>query len=178
LPGVYVVKSGWIKIVRTSSRGRELLMSLCGPGDMFGPCCDPFDPGETRCQARSQTTARLLVMSLPDWKGLWVGDPDTARVISKALLKARRGCIDLAARLAFESVETRLIHLLDRLTQWSRRSEGPDVEIPRILSQGEMASAIGTAREVVTRLLSHLERRGLIKRRGRTIVIASRRSQL
>src|SRR5207237_10495360 len=89
------------------------------------------------------------------------------------LMANRRSCTDLPMLLAFQSVRKRLIRLLDQLSRWSRSSAGP-VEVPRILSQEEMANALGTAREVVTRTLAELEHEGLISRKGRKILIPDR----
>lgn len=117
-PGIWMVASGFLKLVRSSREGEDLLMSLVGPGDLFGPCCDPFGFSPAPCTASTQSAARLL----------------------------------------------------HGLARWSKSTARP-VELPRLLTHAEMANAVGTAREVITRCLARLEEQGLIRRRGRRILL-------
>lgn len=169
-PGIWLVATGFVKLVRSSPEGQELLMSLAGPGDMFGPCCDPFASTPASCTATTQTAARLLHIPSVTWKEVREREPAIAQAILAMLLASRRGCTELGPQLAFRSVESRVAALLHSLTRWARGSARP-VEIPRLLTQAEMASAVGTAREVVTRCLARFEEQGIIQRRGRRILV-------
>lgn len=169
-PGPHLVISGFVKLTRSSPTGKELLVSLAGPGDMFGPCCDPLGIPPAVCTAVSQTNVHLLVMAAPAWRTLTLAEPNIARALMLLMSKVRRGCTDLAPHLAFHSVEARIAALLGDLTRWSASANGT-VEIPPILTQAEMAQAVGTAREVVTRCLARFEEQGLIRRRGRRILL-------
>lgn len=169
-PGIWLMVSGFVKLVRTSVDGKELLMSLAGPGDMFGPCCDPMGASPASCTATTQSAARFLHLPFAAWKELRHAEPAVANAILSMLLASRRGCTELAPQLAFRSVEARIASLLKSLTRWSRGGARP-VEIPRLLTQAEMANAVGTAREVVTRCLARFEEQGLIVRRGRRILV-------
>jgi CRP-like cAMP-binding protein len=169
-PGLHIVVSGWVKLVRSSPAGRELMMGLAGPGDLFGPCCNPTNGGASPCGAVSQTLVSLLTMSASTWRVMLQSEIGLARTLMSAMMEGRRQCTDLACLLTFYGIDGRLARLLHSLTRWSRSSGGP-VEIPKILSQEEMAVALGTAREVVTRGLSRLQRRGIIARRGRRIIV-------
>lgn len=169
-PGVHFLVSGFVKISRSSTEGKELMMALAGPGDVFGPCCDPFGTSPATCSAVTQGPARLLVMPAATFHKLTLAEPTIARPLMQLMLRGRRGCIELATHLAFRSVESRLANLLSSLIRWSPQGTTP-VELPQLLTHAEMAHAVGTAREVVTRCLAHFEERGLIARRGRRILI-------
>lgn len=169
-PGLWFVVQGFVKLTRTSTEGKELVMSLVGPGAMFGPCCDPLGASPAVCTAVTQSACRVLYMPYPTWKSLAQSTPALSQPLLGVLMSSRRGCTDLATNLAFRPVEARVAALLNTLSRWSRRGGGP-VEVPAILTQSEMAHAVGTAREVVTRCLARLEEQGLIQRRGRRVVI-------
>lgn len=169
-PALHLVVGGWVKLVRTSPEGHELVMALAGPGDLFGPCCQPVESEAAPCSAHTQAVTKLLVMGVQAWRATVTSDPLAAKVAISALMSTHRRCTDLPQRLAFRDVESRLAGLLLELSQWSVNGNDGR-ELPRILSQGEMASAIGTAREVVTRALGRFEDRGLIGRRGRRILV-------
>lgn len=169
-PGVWVVSSGFVKLTRGSPAGQELMMGLAGPGDLLGPCCDPLEPRPATCSAIALTPVHALYVSQPAWQSLTTRDPAAAQPLLAALLATRRGCADLATQLAFCSVEARLAQLLTTLARWST-TRTPPIVLPSILTQAEMADALGTAREVVTRSLARLEERGVIERRGRKVVL-------
>lgn len=169
-PGVWFVVSGFVKLVRSSTAGKELLMSIAGPGDMFGPCCDPLAAAPASCTAITQGPLRALHMPYGVWKLASQSELAITQALLTALLASRRGCTELAPQLAFRSIEGRVAGLLASLARWSRGAPGP-IELPKLLSQSEMADAIGTAREVVTRCLTRFEAQGLIRRRGRRIVL-------
>lgn len=169
-PGPHLLVSGFVKLTRGCASGKELMMSLAGPGDMFGPCCDPIAPPPAVCSATTQTNAGLLVMSATAWRTLTLTEPAVGRALMTLMSKTRRGCTDMAPNLAFLTVEARLSKLLKDLTRWSAPTTGA-IEVPGILTQAEMAHALGTAREVVTRTLARFEEQGLIRRRGRRILL-------
>lgn len=169
-PGLWLIVNGFVKLTRSSPSGKELLMSLAGPGDMVGPCCDPLGASPAACTAVTQSAARLLHMPFPTWRTLTQTAPSVAQPVLAVMLASRRGCTDLATQLAFLSVEARVAALLHSLARWSQSGPGP-LEIPRILTQAEMASAVGTVREVVTRCLARLEEQGLIERHGRRLLV-------
>lgn len=169
-PGVHVLVRGYVKLTRSSADGRELVMSLAGPGDVFGPCCDPFTTSPASCTSVTMSAVRVLVMPALAWRATATASPVISRAVVNLMMASRRGCTDLASRLAFQSVEQRLASLLRSLTRWSEGTQSP-VEIPPLLTQSEMAQALGTAREVVTRCLARFEDQGLIRRRGRRILL-------
>jgi len=170
-PGVYFLMDGFVRLSRSSADGRELVMSLCGPADVFGPCCDLFAVAPAGCTAVAHTTARLLAMPAGVFRSLTLAEPRIARPLQMLMSVGRRGCTDLASRLVFQPVESRVASLLTRLTRWATPGVTP-TELPPLLTHADIAAACGTVREVVTRCLAHFEERGLIRRRGRRIVIS------
>lgn len=170
-PGLVMVIEGVVKLERRLQDGRSLIVSLAGPNDLFGMCCQPYDGGRSPCAARTQTECRILTMTVLHWRHLYTNQPIIGRAVVSALLKSRLGCTDMGTRLAFQTVESRLAQLLLQLSRWGYGAGNGKPEIPRVLSQTEMANAIGTAREVVTRSLAMFEQRGILRRGTRKISI-------
>jgi len=56
---LYVIVEGKIKLGRTSSDGRENLLAILGPGEMFGEL-SLFDPGPRTATATSVGDSRLI----------------------------------------------------------------------------------------------------------------------
>lgn len=172
VPGFFAIVDGFAKQVRGSGDGRELLMALLGPRDVFGPCCDPLLSTPAECGTRAQTRLRALFMPAATYRSLLMADPTIARAMIASLGRVRRACTAVATHLAFLDVDRRLANLLAALARWGAR-EGDAVELPAVLTQAEMADALGTAREVVTRGLARLEELGVLRRRGRRILLKS-----
>lgn len=169
-PHLFLVVSGFVKLTRLSSRGKQLVMKVAGPGDTFGPCCECFASAPASCTAMSVSAVRLLAMPEPAWRELSQSRPGLARFLAALLMRSRRGCTDLAVNLAFDGIDRRLAVLLGSLSRWATDDRRP-ILLPPLLSQAEMADALGTAREVVTRALGRLEQRGLIQRWRRRIMV-------
>lgn len=169
--GLYLIIDGYVKISRTSGDGRELIVGIAGPDQLFGPCCQPMQACGTPCTAEARTKVRAVLLPMASWMTLLKNRPSIAHVVLEALLASRAACTDLAQDLAFLDLEARLAKLLLYLSQWSRPDASGQVVIPPVLSQWELASGIGTAREVVTRKLQHMVETGIIGRHKRQIVI-------
>lgn len=172
VPGFFAIVDGFASQVRASGDGRELLMAIHGPRDVFGPCCDPLLATPAECGTRAQTRVRALLMPAATYRSLLIAEPSIARAMIGRLGSVRRGCMALATQLAFLDVDQRLVNLLSTLARWGTRA-GDAVELPAVLTQAEMADALGTAREVVTRGLARLEEQGVLRRRGRRILLMS-----
>lgn len=170
VPGFFVILDGFVKQVRPSGDGRELLMALLGPREAFGPCCDPLIATPVTCGTRALTRVRALLMPRATYRSLLFAEPAITQAIVGSLTGVRSYCTSMAARLAFHDVERRLSDLLSTLARWGTR-HGESIELPAVLTHAEMADAVGASREVVTRSLARLEAQGVIRRRGRRILL-------
>lgn len=170
-PGLVWIIDGVVKLERRTCDGRSLIVALAGPGDMFGMCCQPYTATKSPCGARTLTACRVLTVPAAQWRNLYTQHPTIGRALVSVLMASRLGCTELGLRMVFHPVENRLAHLLLKLHRWGYGSGGGRPEIPRILSQSEMAQAIGSVREVVSRSLASLQQRGILHRSPRRIVI-------
>ncbi len=168
--GLHLVIDGFVKLLRID-HGRELMVGLAGPNDLFGLCCQPISPTAAGCTAQARTKTKLITIPVATWQGLLERRPDVAHIVMQALMDSRSRCINLSADLVFLRLEARLAKLLVGLTRWSRPSGDGTIEIPKILSQWELAAALGSARVVITRKIQSLVDAGLLTRRGRAIVV-------
>ncbi|MBI3890519.1 MAG: Crp/Fnr family transcriptional regulator [Candidatus Wallbacteria bacterium] len=172
--GFYVVESGWVKSFRSSSSGREIVLDLLGAHDAIGSCCGQVGSGAHGCSAMALTAARVVWVRGPTWQSIMRECRTLREVVVDLLFQGRRRCVDLAVDLALHDVDSRLARLLIRLSERNGVAGGGDPkdrEISGVLSQQEMASAIGTAREVVSRHLRKLVEKGVLGKQGRRIMI-------
>src|ERR1700728_1962799 len=84
-----VVLDGKVKLTRTSAAGRENLISLIGPGEMFGEL-SLFDPRPRTMSASAVTDVRLAALA-HDYLRIWLnGRPDVAMHLLTALARRLR----------------------------------------------------------------------------------------
>jgi CRP/FNR family transcriptional regulator len=82
-----------------------------------------------------------------------------------------RRLVGIIEELSFTTVRSRLIVALVRRAKTGKKTrEGIEIELPP--SNQELASEIGTVRELVSRNLSRLQAEDLIRMDGKTVTIA------
>ncbi|HET8575957.1 MAG TPA: Crp/Fnr family transcriptional regulator [Methylomirabilota bacterium] len=168
--GLWVVAEGRIKISRLSARGREQVLHTEGPGATLGEV-PLFDGAGYVASATALTPARLFWLPRRDLEALCRRRPDVALAIIATLAGRIRTFASLAGNLALRPVTERLGLLLLAEAGRVRRASPGGVEVTLPGTREEIAARIGTVRELVSRSLAALARRGLIAVRGRRCVL-------
>src|ERR1700728_1756548 len=114
---LYVVIDGKMKLTRAAPDGRENLLSVIGPGEMFGEL-SLFDPRPRTSSAAAVTDATLAALA-HDKLLIWLdGRPEVALHLLRALAQRLRRANDVMADLVFTDVPGRvakqLLDLADR----------------------------------------------------------------
>ena len=87
---LFVILDGKIKLGASSSDGRETLLGVLGPGEMFGEL-SLFDPGPRTSTATALTPAQLIGLGHDDLMPWLRGRPEVARALLRALWPS--GCV-------------------------------------------------------------------------------------
>jgi CRP/FNR family transcriptional regulator, cyclic AMP receptor protein len=168
--GLYVVQSGHIRIFKSSSTGREQVLSIDGPGSSVAEI-PVFDGGNYPASVTAVDDVTLLFISKQDFQGLCLAYPEVALKVLRVVGARFRKLVGIIEELSFTTVRHRLASFLLRLAQKEGRSSGDGVEITLGVSNQELASQIGTVRELVSRNLSRLQSEGILKIDGRIVTI-------
>jgi CRP/FNR family transcriptional regulator, cyclic AMP receptor protein len=165
---MYLVAAGRVKISRIGASGREQVLNSIGPGGHFNTV-PIFDGGS--CPANAEALTDVLLLALPSAAVLGVvdGHPELARALLREFTGRLRHLVDLVDTLALHTVQGRLAGLL--LDQALAAERGEQVAA---LTQADMASQLGTVREMVSRTLRSFEALGLIHMERGTIVLLDR----
>ncbi len=171
---VFLVLSGKIKISRRSSDGRENLLAVLGPGDIFGEL-SLFDPGPRTATATALTdveVASLTHESLRPWLGT---RPEAAEVLLKVLARRLRRTNEAMADLVFTDVPGRVAKaLLDLADRFGAPAPGGAVRVEHGLTQEELAQLVGASRETVNKSLADFATRGWLRLDSRAVVLLDR----
>lgn len=163
--GLFLVASGTVKISRFSKDGREFILHLCHVGDTFNDV-SALDGGPNPATAIAHNDAVLLRVGRRDLQAITARHPSLAWALIESLARRARHLVDIVQDLSMRNVRGRLARLLLEQAQQSQ-----DEEVARLLTQEEMASHLGTVREVVGRALRSLAADGIIEFDRHRIVI-------
>ncbi|MGV0739249.1 Crp/Fnr family transcriptional regulator [Mycobacterium syngnathidarum] len=167
---LYIITSGKVKIGRKSVDGRESLITLMGPSDMFGELAI-FDPGPRTSTVTALTEVKAVVMSRAVLRS-WIADrPEIAEQLLRVLARRLRRTNDNLSDLIFTDVPGRVAKQLLYLAQRFGSRDGNALRVDHELTQEEIAQLVGSSRETVNKALSDFAQRGWIRVQGRTILI-------
>lgn len=159
--GLYFVIGGQIRLVRSSAEGREQVLGVLGPGAAFNDIA-VFDGGPNPYGAVAVGATVLGVIPKDRVLALIDRHPDFARAALKAVSQRQRQLATIVEDLAFRDVTARVAHLLLGCVGEERHMlDKADAACERI-TQEDIASMVGSVREVVQRSLKQLEQDGAI----------------
>ncbi|HZO99030.1 MAG TPA: Crp/Fnr family transcriptional regulator [Terriglobia bacterium] len=171
--GVYLLCSGKVKLSTSSRDGKVLILKMAGPGDMLGLSaviagCEYELTAETAVPCQVNFVPREPFLDILERYG--EAGLRSAQALSREFQSAYRDIHDL---ILARSSAGKLAKLLLSWTPSSDRNS-KEIRVTSGLTHEEMAQMIGASRETVTRLLSDLRKKQLIRLEGSTLVIRNR----
>lgn len=175
---LFVVAEGRLKVVVSSPDGEDMILATLRPPDTFGELS--LIDGRA-ASASVETSEAATVLTLPRTAVLEVlaKHPQVTDALLRSLGGMIRRLTGQAADLVFLDLNARVAKLLVALAG----NRGDSVTLDLRLTQAEIASMVGGSRQSVNQILADFERRGLLKRRSRDLVLTDvgalrRRAQL
>lgn len=167
---LYVVTDGKIKLGRTSPDGRENLLAILGPGQMFGELSF-FDPGPRSATATSVTDVTVKSLSHEALTPVLSSHAEVALALLNQLAGRLRRTNEVVGDLVFSDVPGRVAKaLLDLASRFGRKAED-GVHVNHDLTQEELAQLVGASRETVNKALADFASRGWLRLEPRSVVI-------
>jgi CRP/FNR family transcriptional regulator, cyclic AMP receptor protein len=167
---LYIVASGKVKIRRRLPDGRELLLGVLGPSDLFG-AVSMFDSGKRTADAMAITDVRVVSMDRDALRSLMTGDPEAAEQLLRVLVRRLRLNDTALATLISTDGPGRLAKQLLQLAQRFGKAESDGLRVNHGLTQEEIARLIGASRETVNKALANFTHRGWIRVDGKSVLI-------
>ena len=167
---LYVIAEGKLKLGTSSGDGRENLLSILGPGEMFGEL-SLFDPGPRTSTATAVTDAKLL--SLGQEKLLpWLAEnPMVSLQLLAGLSQRLRRTNEAVGDLVFSDVPGRVAKALIDLGERFGKQTDEGLFVHHDLTQEELAQLVGASRETVNKALADFAGRNWLKLDGRAVLI-------
>lgn len=161
--GLFLVQVGVVKIYKISDSGREQILALQRPGDSVAEL-PLFDNGPYPAYAAALEPSDVLFIPRADFQALLAQRPQLCQAVIVALAKRMRKLVTLIEDLSLRQVRQRLARFL--LEEAAGRQS-----FPLNLTNDELASRLGSVRDVISRTLSALQADNLIRLHGRQVEI-------
>ena len=168
--GFHYVKSGKVKIVKMAQDGREHIINILGPGDVFAEVL-LFNRGPYPATSVALEDSVIGIIKNVELENVVVNNPRIAlhiiRVMNKKLLHAQMKIKTLALSDTF----ARTAQILGRLAQQYGREVTGGIRLDIDMTRQDLANLVGTTRETVSRVLSSMKKDKVIDLAEQQIII-------
>ncbi len=155
---LYILINGSARVLNSDEEGREVILSILGPGDFFGEM-GLIDGSPRSADVVAAEACEMLVISKADFKRCLQENFEVALNIMKRLVERLRDADRKIESLALMDVYGRVAKLL---LEFSEMHDGQRV-IRRKVTKQDIAKMIGASREMVSRVMKDLEASGYIR---------------
>ena len=166
IDSLYIVISGRLKVMMGDADGKEVILSLIGPGEYFGEM-GLIDDSPRSASVVSIEPCELLCVAKRDFKKCLVENFEMSTAVMRGLVRRLREADRKIGSLALLDVYGRVARLL---LDMSEDVNGQKVVTKRLPKQ-DIAKMIGASREMVSRVMKDLQMGGYIEMRGSSIVL-------
>lgn len=160
---LYIVNKGKVKNYGLTDSGKEQLVRILNPGDFTGEYA-LFNDSIHESYAEAILDTSVCMIKRSDLQTLLTKYPSISMNILKAFSNRLEQSEKQTTLFATEKIETRIALFLTQCLEEASN----EVTLP--MSKRDLASYLGTTPETLSRRLTQLEQRGLIKRKSNKII--------
>ncbi len=153
---VYVIVNGKVKIVTTTSDGREFILTVLGSGQVFGEMA-LLESAPRSASVITVTSVELVALGRREFQHLLDTTPSISRKLLTILSRRLRRANSTMESLAYMDVAGRLARYLLDLARDHGQRMGNGWVVVRRPTHSDIAHSIGTSRETVSRLINEFE---------------------
>ena len=158
---VFFIHAGKIKIYKADLTGKEQLISVLEPGEMF-PHAGFFRKGNYPAYAEVLEDAHLIAIPIDGFEKILISYPELCIKLFKVLGEK---IVDLQARLEAQVLHNtyeQILLLLIRLCKSNGEKAGDLFKLTTQFTNRELANMIGTSRESVSRTITQVKKKSLV----------------
>lgn len=168
--GFYLVRTGKARIFRTGADGREQTFRLATAGDTFAEV-PVLDRGPNPATVETIESSEIVLIPSESFLRAVRSNPAVALPVLLHVAKRLRSFTELVEQISLQTVHARLARYLYQLAREEGVARGNTVVVPREITQHDLASLVGSVREVVSRTLKVMEDDGVVTVHRREIEI-------
>ena len=160
--GFSFIKSGVLRVYRLNDEGREVTLYRLRKGDScFMSVICALTQSKTHAYVRVEEDSELVILPMLLFEKYLMNHPVYLQFVFKNLYEKFLSVIQVVENVTFNSIEQRVIDYLQQLSRGGLLYR----------THEQIAFDIGSTREVVSRTLKSLERKGKVKlERGKILI--------
>jgi len=159
---LHVVKEGRVKLLKHSDTGKEIILQIYTPGEMFGEVA-LFDRKPYAASAQAMEPSVILKLPRKDFLLFFGRHPFVATEMITELGRQLQEAQATIKSLAIDRVEQRIAHILLKLADKAGVSEKGGIMINLPLTRQDLADMAGTTVETAIRVMSRFTKSKVIK---------------
>ena len=162
--GFYIVADGQVKIFKTSLEGKEQILHIYGPGNLFGEV-PVFSGSQFPANALALVSSRILYLPRKAFVALIARHPSLSmNMLGELSMRLREFTVQIE-NLSLKEVPSRLASYLIYLA----REQNTEDRVTLNISKGQLASLLGTIPETLSRIFAKMTAQALIRVDGKAI---------
>jgi CRP/FNR family cyclic AMP-dependent transcriptional regulator len=163
---LHVIVSGRVKVYLSNEEGKEVILNSQGPGESFGEMA-LLDARPRSASVITTESSKLAIISKVDFEQFLQDHPQVMLKILQQAFARLRALTETVGSLALLDVYGRVARLL---LQSAETVDGVTL-VQQPMTQQDIASHIGSSREMVSRILKDLKTGGYIEMKGKQIIL-------
>jgi len=163
---LYVIAEGQVKAYASDEHGKEVILSMMGPGEYFGELA-LVDDAPRSASIMTLTSCKLMIITKRDFQSCLAEHPEMSYSLIRALTRQVRHLTERVKSLALMDVYGRVARTLLQLAE---EKDGKLV-IEQRLTHQDIANMVGASREMVSRIFKDLTSGGYLTVKNKTITI-------
>ena len=167
---LFVILKGKVKITRSSSDGREVILTILSDSDFFGEMAI-LDGLKRSATAIAIETSELFLIQRNDFLNLLREHPEVSIALLQELTKRLRSADMKIKALSLKDAEGKVASVILQLAADIGKIQHGKVEIDKLPLQQDLANMAGTSRETISRTLHSFTKKGLIEMDGNKLRI-------
>jgi CRP/FNR family transcriptional regulator len=158
----YIVAAGSVKIIKHTVMGKDIILEVMSPGDIFGGVA-VLDRKPYPASAQAMENTSVVFIERNDLLNLMEEYPSLKLEVVKYFSNKLRDAHEMLKNIATERVERRIAGLLLKLSEKVGSDDGEYRKIDFPLTRQEIAEMVGTTVETCIRTISRFQKKGLVK---------------
>ncbi|NOX65003.1 MAG: Crp/Fnr family transcriptional regulator [Chlorobi bacterium] len=170
---IFFLKKGRVKLTRTSPDGKEMIVALINPGEVFGEM-SIVDADERTDYAITMDECLICAISKNDFREFIEKNPALNLKLTKLIGFRMRKYSERIEGLIFKDAQQRVISFILNLAEEQGKTIGDEIFVKPFLTHQDIASLTACSRQTVNAILTSLREDNLIDFDRRKLIIKNK----
>ncbi|MEM7041026.1 MAG: Crp/Fnr family transcriptional regulator [Bacteroidota bacterium] len=168
---IFFLKEGRIKIGNTSADGRENILAILHPGELFGELALTGESTREDYAQALEDNVLICAMGVQDMEALMESNSKMSLKVTRLIGFRLRKMERKLKALIFKDARTRIIDFIREMAEEVGRPAGDEILIKHFMTHQDIANLTASSRQTVTTVLNELRSRNVINFERKRIIV-------